>query len=68
MAGTSGPSGWIPKVERSVERDRFEHEQMAEAYEYVIPAVRRPIRGEPGPGPARPQALPDPGVRQVAGA
>jgi hypothetical protein len=66
MASTGGPSGWIPKVERSVERDRFEHEQMAEAYEYVIPAVRRPIRGEPGP--AGPQASPDPRVRQVSGA
>ncbi len=68
MASTSGPSGWIPKVERSVQRDRFEHEQMAEAYEYVIPTVRRPIRGEPGPGQAGPQVSPDPRLRQVSGA
>lgn len=68
MASTSGPSGWIPKVERSVERDRFEHEQMAEAYEYVIPTVRRPVRGQPWAGQAGPQALPDLQVRQVSGA
>lgn len=68
MASTSGPSGWIPKVERSVERDRFEHEQMAEAYEYVIPTVRRPVRGQPWAGQAGPQASSDPLLQQIAGA
>ena len=68
MASTGGPSGWIPKVERSVERDRFEHKQMAEAYEYVIPTVRRPIGGEAGAGQAGPQASPDLRLRQVSGA
>ncbi len=68
MASTGGPSGWIPKVERSVERDRFEHEQMAEAYECVIPTLRRPIRGEPEPSQAGPQASPDLWLRQVSGA
>jgi hypothetical protein len=68
MEGTSRPSGWIPKVERSVERDRFDPQRMVEAYELVVPIVRSPIGGKRGPGQAESPVSAEPRIRQVSGA